>query len=171
MASDANYEFQFDSGRNGYEDTRGGTLTRLAVNQTFARTETINNVPFGNARVRVMGDSINTLTESNETDNTNVYDLTVTPPDPGMSISVDRMQVREGEAAVLSWATTATFPLNCRVLGPNRDIANPSLPVGSQTTAAIRAKSVFTFSCTEPTTGTVFTKTTVVETTGKIEER
>jgi hypothetical protein len=166
----ANYEFQFDRNRDGYDHTVTGSIGTLAVGQTVTRTERVSgNIPFGNNRIRVFVDNTNAVTEVNEGDNVRVLDLTVPPPNPGLNLIADRYQVRNGETVTLDWSTAIAYPMNCRVYGPGIDV-NPSGVTGNRTTAPINAKSEYTFTCTEPVTGTTFTDRVVVETQGSIEE-
>lgn len=166
----AGYEFQFDRTRDGYDHTVTGSLGTLSVGQTVTRTErVVGNIPFGNNRIRVSVDNTNAVTEVNEGDNVRVLDLTVPPPDPGLSLIADRYQVRNGETVTLTWSTAIAYAMNCRVYGPGVDV-NPSGVSGNRVTAPINAKSEYTFTCTEPITGTTFTDRVMVETQGSMEE-
>lgn len=168
--TNANYQLQFDRGRDGYEFTKSDSMGLLTVNQPFSKTERVTgNIPFGNARVRVMADNTDQVLETNERDNERIVDLALPPPDPGLDITADKMQLREGETTTLRWKTLATYALNCKVFGPNLN-KNPSGRTGSQVTAPITAKSLYTFECTEPITGKVFSDSVTIETVGKIEE-
>jgi hypothetical protein len=77
--------------------------------------------------------------------------------------------VRNGEPVTLTWSTAMSYAMNCRVYGPGVDV-NPSGLSGSRVTAPINAKSEYTFTCVEPSTGTTFTDRVTVETQGSIEE-
>jgi len=166
----ANYQFQFDRNRDGYEYTTTGSLGLLTVNQTVTKTERVTgNIPFGNARVQVTADNTNAVTETNEGDNVRTLDLTIPPPDPGLSLSVDKIRVRQGETATITWSSSAAYTLNCQVYGPNLTI-NPSGSSGTRVTPPVNATSLYTLECTEPITGTKFKKTTTVELEGKLEE-
>ena len=170
--SAASYELKFDRGRDGYEVTTTGSLGLLPVSQTVTRTERVSGgIPYGNTRVEVTVDHTNTIPETNEGDNTFIYNLVITPPDPGLNITVDRNQVRNGERVTLNWNTPVTYPLNCRVYGPALDV-NPSGRTGVMVTPSpgINAKSVYTYSCVEPLTNTTFIDTVSVETQGKMQE-
>ncbi len=168
--ANANYEFQFDRGRDGYEHTVVGSLGTLTVGQAVNRTERVSgNIPFGNARIRVYIDNTNAVTETDEGDNTRILDLTIPPPNPNLNLVADRYQVRNGETVTLTWSVGIPYAMNCRVYGPGMDV-NPSGVSGTRVTQAIVAKSEYTFTCTEPNTNTTFTDTITVETQGEIEE-
>ena len=170
-AQSANYQFQFDRGRDGYELTTTGSLGLLTVNQTVTKTERVNGpIMFGNARIRVAADNTNAVIETDETDNERVYDLALPPPDPGLNLTADRVQLREGETTTLRWSTAATYPsLSCKLYGPNLSIPSAGFS-GNRTTAPITAQSLFTYECTESITGTIFKDTVTIDTTGRIEE-
>lgn len=168
--TNANYEFQFDRNRDGYEVTEEDSLGQLPVSATANENGRVSgNIPFGNSRMRVLVDNDNDVAESDETDNERILDLMIPPPDPGLSITADKTQVRNGETTTIRWTTVATYPLNCVITGPSINV-NPSSLSGSRLTAPLNAKSIFIFSCTEPTTGTVFSDSVAVETQGEIEE-
>lgn len=175
-SASANYQFQFDRGANGYDVTTSGSLGLLNVGASVNRTETVSGVPLGNNRIAVTVDSTNAVVEANEGDNTNSLDIVIPPPDPGLSITANRTQVRSGETVILSWIVGVPYPMNCRVFGPG--IAtytfDPSISGGSagspRTTGAITAKSEYTLSCTEPITNTTFTDSVIIEAQGKLEE-
>jgi hypothetical protein len=167
--ANANYQVRFDRNRDGYDYTTTGSLGLVTVNQTVTKTERVTgNIPFGNSRVEVTADNTNAVAETDETDNVRTLDLTLPPPDPGLTFAVDKQRVRQGETANLTWSVSTPYAgLTCRVFGPNVNYTGIS---GTQPTAAIQAKSVYTLECTEPSTGTKFTKTATVEVEGKIEE-
>lgn len=169
-AGSSNYRFQFDSGNNGYETTNSASLGTLNISQNVTRNENVLNVPFGPTSIRILVDSSSAVAESNEGDNERTLTFTLPPPDPGLTISVDRIQVRAGESVTLTWSSVASYPMNCIVFGPGVNIS-PSPRNGTQLTQGINAKSEFTYSCTEPITGTTFSDSVTVETTGTIEER
>jgi hypothetical protein len=166
----ANYELQFDQGRNGYEQTVSGSLGLLAASDPVNRGERMTGgIPFGPARIRVMADNTNAVAEANETDNTRELDIMITPPNPGLTLTAAQTQLRNGETTTLTWSTTTTYPMTCRVYGPGVDV-NPSGHSGTRATAPINAKSEYTFTCVEPVTNTTFTDRVVVETQGEVEE-
>jgi hypothetical protein len=133
-------------------------------------------ISFGSATVKVSIDTpiatngaVDEVTEG-VADNTRTATLPIPPPDPGLSITADRIRVRNTETTTIRWNTTMSYAgLVCQVSGPSVLISNAPAS-GSHITAPITAKSEYTFSCTETTTGTVFKRMTVVETEGKIEE-
>jgi hypothetical protein len=178
----ANYQFQFDRSANGYEVTTTGALGILTVGQVFPQTQTITDVPFGPTRIRVELDGypgVGAVAEIDETNNYRELSFNLPPPNPGLNISANRTQVRSGETVDLTWTTGATYPMACRVYGPGISPAytfDPSVngpTAGSpRTSGPITAKSEFTLSCVENSTGTAYTFTDVVtiEAQGAIEE-
>ena len=172
----ANYQFRFDRGSNGYDVNTTGALGLLNVSASVNRTETVTNVPLGNNRIEVTVDSTNVVNEVNEADNVTTLDIVIPPPNPGLNITADRTQVKNGETVQLSWIVAVPYAMSCRVFGPGITTYtfNPSIngqSAGSpMTSAPIKAKSEFILSCTEPVTGTVFTDNVVVEAQGVIEE-
>jgi hypothetical protein len=169
--TNASYQFQFDRGRDGYELTNNGSLGLLNQGASVNRTETVTGgIPFGNSRIRVAVDSNNAVNEINEGDNVRVLDFMLPPPDPGVNISADRIQLRNNETTVIRWSTTATYPtLSCTVMGPGMNVS-PAPLTGNQTTQPITSKSEYTFRCTETTTNTTWTDSVMVETQGVIQE-
>lgn len=172
----ANYDMQFDRNGDGvYDagDSVSGTISPLAPFGYTSPpiTRRFNNVIFGNVNIRVAVDTTNTIDEVNETDNVNTVPYTLPPPDPGLTVSVDKDRVRNNESTVARWSVQATYPLSCRVYGPNIDINPAPLPSGNRATQPIMAKSVYTLECTETITNTTFTDSASVDTEGKIEER
>jgi hypothetical protein len=167
----AAYTLEYDSNNDGsYDTTRTGTLGTLAVGQYVTRTETFTNVPFGTIKARVTVDYTDVITEVNETDNVGTLNDTLPPPDPGLTFTSDRIQVRHNEKANLNWSLSTPYSgITCQVYGPNINI-NPVTVPSSVETAAIPAKSEFTFKCTEGVSGTTWIKTIWVETVGEIEE-
>ena len=145
--------------------------------QGFTKTVTIPGpITFGTSTVKVSIDtpiatngSVLEVTEG-DADNTRTATLPVPPPDPGLSITADRTRVRNTETTTIRWNTAMSYAgLSCTVTGPSLNLtAAPA--TGSRTTQPITAKSEYTFTCTETTTGKVFKKMTTVETEGKIEE-
>jgi plastocyanin len=168
------YRSRLDKGDDGsFEDIQTGSVPTLAAGASSPVTAiNFTNVPFGPAMVELTVDEPNTIAEGDETDNTYQYRFVggmIPPPDPGLSITADRTQIRNNETVTLSWSRAINYPMNCRIYGPGVNIATPSVP-GSQVTAPIVAKSEYTFSCTEPITNTTWTKSVTVETQGVIEE-
>ncbi len=166
----------FELDFSGALPTLTGTLSGANAPGTATGNASTPNVMFGTYPVTVTVDQNNNLTEGNEGDNTATYTLTIPIVDPGISLTVDRTQVRNGETATLDWDTVATFPMTCDVLGPGISVPtfDPSTatgPTGNTATAPITAKSEYTLRCVEPVTGTVFTDTKTVESLGEIEER
>jgi hypothetical protein len=173
--ADADYQVRFDRDNNGYDQTESGSLGILNVGQGVNRTEVFTDVAFSGNRVEVTVDSSNAVTESNESDNQRVLDMTIPPPNPNLEITVSRQVVRSGETVNISWNTRATYPMNCSVFGPGINPTinfNPSVagPTGTRQSAPINAKSEFTLRCTEPTTNTTWTDIATVEIVGSLEE-
>ena len=168
----ANYQVQFDNGRNGYEPPPySGSLGQVAAGDTVTRNETIPGPIFmGNNRIRVFVDSSSAVTEVNEADNERVRDIVVSPQNPGLSITADRTLVQNGQIANIQWSTAIQYPtLLCQVSGPGVNLS-PSATSGNADTQAIRAKSEYIFKCTETVTGTVWNDSVMIESQGKLEE-
>jgi CARDB len=167
----AQYTVEFDRLADGYEETKNtSSISTLAAGASSPNiTETFTNVPFGNLRARVTVDTTNAVTESNEADNVGIFNVTLPPGDPGLTLSASKTSVRKDETVTLTWSAAASYPMNCRLYGSGIDV-NPSGTSGSKVTNGITAKSEFTLRCVEPITSTVFTKSVVVETTGDIQE-
>ena len=132
-------------------------------------------ITLGSAPVKVSIDtpiasngSVAEVTEG-DADNTNTTTLAVPPPDPGLSLTADRGRVRLEETTVLRFRTTISWAaLTCRLMGPG---INEAVPLsGTKNTLPIFAKSEYVFSCVDGITGTKWSKTVLVETTGTIEE-
>lgn len=178
--ANADYKFEADRTESGYDYITTGSMGLLTVNQTFSKTERIPGpIHFGDLPIRITADHTNQVTETNEGDNVLTTTLRIPPPNPDLNITADKEQLREGETTTIRWTsrivmprffTQYTYQMNCRIFGPNIDINTQSNVAGSTETAPITAKSVFTYQCTEGFTGTVFTDTVTVETTGKMEE-
>ena len=179
--NNANYKFQFDRA-NGYEFKTNGSLGRLAVGEVFKDEEIILDVPFGPTRILVELDDypgVGAVAEIDETNNYQELSFNLPPPNPGLTITANRTQVKSGETVTLTWDTVATYAMNCRVVGPGISPAytfDPSVngPTGGSplTSGPITAKSEFTLSCVEDSTGRsyTFTDSVTVETQGKLEE-
>lgn len=145
-------------------------LTRGSVSPNF--THTINTIPFGAHTATIVVDNGTDVTESNEGDNIYVYDFggIIPPPDPQLTITADKVLLRNEETTTIHWSTVATYPtLSCRVVGPGVNI-DPAPLTGSQPTQPISAKSEFIFSCRETTTNTTWSDSVTVETVGVVEE-
>ena len=174
--TNANYDMQFDRNGDGvYEaaDSVSGTFGPLAPFGYTSPpiTRRFNNVIFGNTNIRVAVDTTNTVNEVNESDNVNTVPYTLPPPNPGLSITVDKDRVRHSESTVARWTVQATYPLTCRVYGPNLDVNPARLPSDNRATQPIKAKSIYTLECTETSTNTMFTSIATVDTEAQIEER
>ena len=167
------YRMRFDKGANSsYDDTQTGAIGILSAGQTSAMlSKTFTSVPFGLNEVEVAVDEPNAVTESNEGDNIRVYNFNgmIPPPDPGLTLTASKTQVRKDETIVLNWGMTTSYPMNCRLFGPGLNVVLSGTS-GVQSTNGITAKSEFTLRCVEPITTTAFTKTVIVETTGEIQE-
>ncbi len=162
----------------GYSTQSGTIASGLApVPAGFNRTVRIPGpISLGSVPVKVSIDtpiasngSVNEVTEG-EADNTDTATLTIPPPDPGLTLMVDRERVRNNESTVLRWTVTTSYPgLTCQVNGPGVNL-NPAPLNGNRATQPIFAKSEYVFSCVEGVTNTKWSKTVYVETTGTIEE-
>ena len=142
----------------------------------FNKTVTVPGpIGFGNFTVKVSVDtpiaSGGSVSETNESDNINTATLTIPPPDPGLSLTVDKQRVRSGETTTIRYTIANPYTgISCVTYGPNLPATAAALPSGSRNTAAITSASLYTLECTEATTNTKFKKTTTVELEGKIEE-
>jgi hypothetical protein len=154
-----------------------GTIpTALATGPIgYTKTVTIPGpISFGSLSIKVSIDtpiisngSVSEVTEG-VADNTRTTIFTVPAMDPGLSITTDKVRVRNTETATITWSVATGYPgLSCQTYGPG--ISATSLS-GNAPTKAITAKSEYTFKCTEAVTGTTWQKSVVVETEGKIEE-
>ncbi len=132
-----------------------------------------SNVPFGTHRLRIITDVYDVISEGDEGDNELVVTLTVPVPDPGLEFTAEPAILRSGQSTVLSWDTNVTYPMTCRVRGPqvNHNF-NPSVSgaVGTIGAGPLTAKSEFMLQCTEPLSNTTFTKTAWVEVVPAIQE-
>lgn len=174
----ADYRFEFDTDGDGtieageFDVTRYDALPTLAVSDGTNEQETIAGpIPIGNHAIRISVDLPgNDIDESNEGNNVYNGTVTVTAVDPGLSITADRTQVRNGETTIVRWTVAIPYSgLSCRISGPG--INDPaSLTGGNRSTLPIAAKSEFTLTCTDSTLGTVWKDSVFVETTGTIEE-
>ena len=147
-----------------------GTTAGIAGNEEGSTIEEIiSDVPFGPFSATITLDQPNTVIEANESDNTVTVTDTIDPPNPGLFITADRIQVRAGDPVMLEWGTTLSYPMNCTVEGPGIDI-DPAALTGNTTTPGIEAKSEYIFTCVEPTTNSNFTADVTIETVGTVEE-
>jgi hypothetical protein len=173
----AQYRFEFDRGRDGYEHSVNGTINQLAVSATANLSETVSGgggIPLGNSRIRVTVDSNNDVTESDEGDNVQIHDIAVMPPDPGLSLTADPTQIQNGMSSTIFWTMSYPYSMNCSVFGPAISTHNfdpvTNGPSGNRATGNLTAKSEYTLRCEEPQSGAVFTDTVTVETQGVTEE-
>ena len=165
------YTVEMDRDNNGYEETAGpANMGVLSAGQSTANlSQSFSNVPFGTVTVRITVDSENDVDETNESDNVLVQTLTINPPNPGLSITADRPQVRVGESTVLRWTTSLGYPMDCSVTGPNVSVPNAGV-TGSRATQPIDGKSEYFFRCTEPNSGATFEDSVIVESVGSLQE-
>ncbi|NCT02083.1 hypothetical protein GW766_02425 [Candidatus Parcubacteria bacterium] len=166
----------FDQGGDGvYENSVESITGGLSVgaDSSLFPVYLASNVPFGTHKLRLIVDTFDVIDEGDESDNELVVTLSVPVPDPGLELSANPKTVRTGQSTVLSYDTNATFPMHCEILGPqvNYDF-NPSVSGATGTVSAgpLTSKSEFMLRCTEPTSNTIFTKTTWVEIIPTIQE-
>jgi hypothetical protein len=181
----AQYRVRMDRNNDGYDagPLTGAITDPLPVGAAHTGSVVFTNIPFGDAKVEVEVDTktipsygrVREVGEVNTNNNANirVYNFTganaIPPPDPGLSISANPILVRTGETTTLTWDTVATYPgLSCTLVGPGG--INENTLSGSKTTLVLTAKSVYTFTCTEATTNTVWTKSVAVDVTTEVEE-
>ncbi len=93
---------------------------------------------------------------------------------PPLTISSDRIYVGRGDMVQISWNAGTNSAFDCSVFGPNFGPFDfvPSIDgsTGSEPSAPINAKSQFTILCVDPPYGTRYMSSTIVETTGTMEE-
>lgn len=171
----ANYLIEFDRNGDGVYDAPDSLTGSFGSLAPFGYTSPpitrrFTSVSFGAVNIHAVVDTSNVISEVNEGDNERTVAYTLPPPNPGLSITLDTGRVRNNESTVARWSVLATYPLNCRVYGPNLDI-NPAPLTGNRATQPIKAKSVYTLECVEPTTNVTFTDTATVDVEGIIEER
>jgi hypothetical protein len=132
------------------------------------------NLLFGTHDLTVSVDKNNIVTESNETDNTYTATLTVPPPNPGLVILSNPGLIRVGKTADISWSMSATYPMNCSVIGYNlvKEDFDPSVtgPTGTKSTGPLKNKGVYRIICVEPITNTTFKAETTVEVVPTFQE-
>ncbi|MEK7638628.1 MAG: PKD domain-containing protein [Patescibacteria group bacterium] len=161
--------------RNGARGPRTGTINALAAGASHpVITLTESNVLFGLITVEVWVDWADSVTEGDESDNYSSFNYDTGLPNPNIDITADKIVVRSGDSAMLSWDTKASYPMNCSVFGPTISTYtfDPSVdgPTGTLPTGALSTKSNFVLECTEPITSKTFSDTVSIEIEGLVEE-
>lgn len=175
----ADYRFELDLNNDGSYETnvnRNDGIGTIAVGGGENDNETVTGpIPFGTHGVRITADSSGNpgkVSETNESDNVYTGTITTTPPDPGLDLTANPLQVQNGQGTTISWTIGNPYDMNCSVFGPGISPTYTFNPLtsasGNLTTSAINAKSEYTLRCVAA--GTTFTDTVTVETQGVIEE-
>ena len=136
-------------------------------------TRNFNGVPFGTSQLcsRVNLDNSPNYPENNPdlSNNSSCTSVTLPVPPPPMSITSDRIVVRPGQQADITWSINVAYDMGCTVSGPGgisesfNTLATGYPYSDTQTTASLTSTSEFTFSCTEPITNTTFIESVTVE--------
>ena len=173
---------QFDLGNDGsFDQTDTTNVSSLAAQGiTQPLSFTVTDMPFGVHRVSVMADSTTAVTETDETDNSDLATITILPPDPNFAgnpnigIWADATTIRAGGTTMLHWDTDVTYSMNCIINGPGFAPIefDPAIdgPAGNRETVPTSNAGTYRIQCTEPITGTVFTESLVIENIGTFQE-
>ena len=130
----------------------------------------ISNINLGTFSANLTVNQPQSVNEKTRSNNTVTVTGAVPPPNPGLFIRADRIQVRPGDTVQLTWGATNPYPMNCRVQGPGVDeTSTNTIPAGTAD-PAISAKSEYTITCTHPAATAPFSASVVVETIGVLEE-
>ena len=182
--TDPMYKIDFDKGNNGSQDVSsvnelGGNI---AIGSSVSRQVQIANVPFGVNSVVIELNPNGLIAEKDLGNNIASLTTALPPPDPGISLTVDREIIRAGETTRLDWNTNTVYPMNCVVYWQgNQRQFNPSVDGNEDgdgdgatgyidPTDPIEASTDFVLECTEPATNTVFKDTARVEVIGSLFE-
>jgi hypothetical protein len=93
-------------------------------------------------------------------------------PDPGtIEITADSQLIRSGEEVLIEWTAHTAYPMECTIFGPgfttvhtfDASDSHPSPYIGWDTATDLKNASLYTISCTEPSTGDTFTDDVFVE--------
>jgi hypothetical protein len=146
------------------------------ISESPTLRHTFNNIPFGNHRVcsRVNLDGSPNFPENvaNPANNTACTTFTLPVPTPPMDLTADRVLIRAGQTATLTWNVPVTYALSCEVAGPSMTteaFSTPGDTTGSVTTGALSNSSRFALTCTAPT-GDEFTDTVTVDVVPEFQE-
>ena len=130
----------------------------------------ISNINLGTFSANLTVNQPQSVNEKTRSNNTVTVTGAVPPPNPGLFIRADRIQVRPGDTVELTWGAANPYPMNCRVQGPGVDeTSTNTIPAGTAN-PAISAKSEYTITCTHPAATAPFSASVVVETIGVLEE-
>ena len=131
-------------------------------------SHTFNNLPFGThefcSRVNLDGSPNFPERVVDPANNTACTTVTLPVPTPTMTLTSDRVLIRSGQSATLTWNVPVTYALSCTVSGPGmttQSFSTPGSTSGSLTTSTLTTSSRFTLTCTEPTTSTSFPPVTI----------
>jgi hypothetical protein len=169
-ASASRTSFNFGSQPVAYDATVPAVS---AQSLTTSRSIVIaSNVSFGTFTTTVRVDVDDAVPESSNLDNVIQINTTITPSDPGLSLSASPTLVSQNQVTTLSWNMTNPYPMTCTVYGPGLTTYtfNPAIngASGNITTGALSAKSEFGLSCT--TAGVTYTDSVTVDMVGVMEE-
>jgi hypothetical protein len=140
-----------------------------ALNYSF------NDVPFGAHRIcgRVNLDWTRVTEVGGSGNNEICFDsVDIAVPDPGtIEITADSQLIRSGEEVLIEWTAHTAYPMECTIFGPgfttvhtfDASDSHPSPYIGWDTATDLKNASLYTISCTEPSTGDTFTDDVFVE--------
>ncbi len=89
-------------------------------------------------------------------------DLDILPPTPVLELTSDPEKVRRNNTTNIEWTVGAGYLLNCGLTGPGGvdqvfdTVIGGSGAIGNVDTGELSGTGVFTLTCTEPMTDTVF---------------
>jgi hypothetical protein len=155
--------------------TQQGQIEGIAANSDGSiRTAVFSDVSANRpVPIIISLDTRGDIVELDESDNVVVFTTNLALPDPDLSITAEPIIVRNNRTAEISWEAIAPYNLECRIEGPgiNPAIVDTVAPYrDSVIVGPIVTKSTYTFSCTEPNTGTTWSEEVEVETVGGLEE-
>lgn len=155
------WRVEIDDQRTGVIDhTRQSTEQgSLEPDESTSAQTSLNNFLYGVYKVTAEVNQNRTIDEADFNNNIREREFVISPPDPQMTIWAESEIIRSGDTATIEWNTTATYPMDCEVVGPGVDHTfDPSEDgtTGSlETTERINA-AIYTVTCNEPVTDTTF---------------
>lgn len=138
--------------------------------QSSTLTQSFGSIAFGDHRICVEVNNDGVIRpETYKGDNSKCTNQTVPVPQPPMEIKVNGREsgtlIRNGGEATVSWSANTSYPLECSLKGIGMssvldfDASDTTNNTSSLTVPNIKSAGKFVLQCTEPITGTVFTKT------------
>jgi hypothetical protein len=157
-----------DSSEAYHSSNLSASTTSSALNYSF------NDVPFGAHRIcgRVNLDWTRVTEVGGSGNNEICFDsVDIAVPDPGtIEITASSQLIRSGEDVLIEWTAHTAYPMDCTIFGPGFTTVHtfdasdePSPYSNSDTSTNLESASLFTISCTEPSTGDTFTDDVLVE--------